>query len=71
MLDVAGAGAYGGGPTRGDGVGSGTNRKFWSGFGSRSARRKGTKTTKREASNERMRLRMKAARAEAARRSNG
>lgn len=51
-------------------MGSGTNRSWWGQFGSRTARRKGTKTTAHSDGNERMRLRIMAARAEAARRSN-
>ena len=48
-------------------MGSGTNRKWWSEKGSRTARRKGTKT--RDPKQAKFRLTMKANRAEAARRS--
>lgn len=49
-------------------MGSGTNRSWWKTFGTRSARRKGTKSIGTQGS-DRARLRIKAARAEAARRS--
>lgn len=57
-------------------MGSGTNRAYWSKFGSRTSRRRGTKSTRRDQKTNMIaslgaRLSIKAARAEAARRSNG
>lgn len=49
-------------------MGSGTNRKWWAEKGSRAARRSGTQT--RDPKQKQSRIRMKAWRAEAARRSN-
>ena len=49
-------------------MGSGRNREWWQAMGTRTTRRKGTKTAIKSEGNERMRIRMKAARAEAKRR---
>jgi hypothetical protein len=51
-------------------MGSGTNRKFWAAQGSRSGRKSGTKSGGRTAKKGLSFLKMKAFRAEAARRSN-
>lgn len=50
-------------------MGSGTNRRFWSALGSRTARRRATKTLNGPNADKGTRDRMKARRAEAARRS--
>jgi hypothetical protein len=51
-------------------MGSGSNRAYWQSFGSRSGRRSGSKAGGRKAAKGLVFMKMKAARAEAKRRTN-